>query len=62
MEAKVCEKTIVWGKQRYRTNGKDWLVQMWGTYSPDCKGIPSYRYMPIPEDRVPKEVREQSGI
>ena len=60
MKATICEKVIAFGNQRYKTNGKDWLVLMFGTYSADCKGIPSYRYMPIPEDRVPEEVKQQA--
>lgn len=61
MKATICEKVIAWGVQRYKTNGKDWMVLMFGTYSPACKGIPSWRYMPIPEDRVPKEVKQQAN-
>jgi len=61
MNAIIVEKTIAWGKQRYRTDGNgNWTVLMFGTYGPEDHGIPSYRYMPIPESKVPEEVRNQS--
>lgn len=57
MEANVCRKEIEYGGVFYRTDGKYWEVQMFGTYGPSCKGIPSYRYQSIPESKVPDEVK-----
>jgi len=57
MEAKICEKTIAYGNQRYRTDGTSWLALHYGTYSPKCNGIPSYRWMRISPDKVPAEVK-----
>ncbi len=60
MKAIICEKTIAYGKNRFRTDGNgNWKVLMFGTYSPACKGIPSYRYMPISEEKIPTKVKEQ---
>ena len=56
MKTTVCEKTIAYGKNRYKTDGSKWWTLVFGTYSPACKGIPSWRYVPIPIDKVPKEV------
>ena len=58
MKPKVIERTIAYGVQSYKTDGKNWKVLMFGTYSPACKGIPSWRYMPIPAEKVPSEVRK----
>lgn len=61
MKAKICEKTIAYGKNRFKTDGKgNWEILMFGTYSPVCNGIPSYRFMPIPESKVPAEVRRKA--
>ncbi len=62
MKPKICEKTIAYGNQRYKTDGAKWWVLMFGTYSPACNGIPSWRYMPISEDRIPKEVRKEKQL
>jgi len=56
----VSEVTIQHGKQSYKTNGKGWKVLMFGTFSPACNGIPSYKYVLISEDRVPQEVKDKS--
>lgn len=56
MEAIVCRKEINYGGTVYRTNGHTWEVQMFGTYGPSCKGIPSYRFVAISESKVPGTV------
>jgi len=44
----------------YRIDSRgNWTVLMFGTYGPEDHGIPSYRYMPIPESKVPEEVKKQ---
>ena len=56
-EAHVCEKTICLGQAEYRvTTGGKWTCLMWGWW-PDSNGTPSYRWMPIPESKVPEKVR-----
>jgi hypothetical protein len=59
-KARVCEKTIAYGKQRYRVDspGEHWQVLMFGTFGPEDKGIPRHKWMPIPKDKVPDKVRE----
>ena len=58
MDATICEKTIAYGKQRWRvsSSGK-WSVMMWGWWS-DGGGHPSYRWVGIESAKVPKEVKE----
>lgn len=60
MKASVCEKTIAYGKNRFRTDGKNWAVLMFGVYGPSCNGIPSYRFVNIPESKVPDEVKRKA--
>ena len=55
--AKVCTKIIEHEGVFYKKSENGWLVEMYGTYGPRCNGIPSYRFMPIPEHKVPREVR-----
>ena len=57
MKANVVRKEIEHGGVFYRTNGRTWEVQMFGTYGPGCKGIPSYRFVSIPESKVPDSVK-----
>ena len=58
MTATVCEKTIAFGKQRWRVNSKgQWSVLMWGWW-PDGGNYPSYRWERVDNDKVPKEVKE----
>ena len=55
MEAKVCMKEIQYGKNRLKTDGKSWWILAWGWHGPD-QGSPTYRFIPIPVDKVPEEV------
>lgn len=56
--AEITEQTIKHGKNSFKTDGRgNWKVLMFGTYSPACKGIPSYRYVKIDESKVPEEVK-----
>lgn len=57
-KAKISEKTISYGEQRYRVNLENkWLILMFGTFGPADKGIPRYAWRPIPENRVPDNVK-----
>lgn len=60
MDAKVIEKTIAYDKQRYRTNIKGvWQVLMYGSHGPNDPPVGlSWKWRNIPENRVPKKVRE----
>lgn len=60
MKATVCRQEIEHNGVIYRTNGNGWQVQMFGTYGPGCKGIPSYRFCSIPESKVPDEVQRSA--
>jgi len=61
MDAHIIEKTIAYGKNRYRTDGNgNWKILMFGTYGPEDCGIPSHRYMPIPKLEVPEDVKKQA--
>ena len=58
MRAKVCEKTIAHGKNRYKVSSDNkWSVLMWGWY-PDSKETPSYRWTNILKEQVPKVVKD----
>lgn len=62
-EAIVCEKTIAYGRQRYRvdSSGKYWQVLMFGSHGPnDPPDGLSWKWRPIPKDKVPKEVLNES--
>ena len=57
-EAILCSKTIAHGKNRYRfypTSSK-WEVLMWGWWY-NSGSYPEWRWMPIPEGKVPDEVK-----
>lgn len=59
METSVCEITISHGNQRYRTdrNGR-WQVLMFGSHGPNDPPVGlSWKWHPIPEDKVPDEVK-----
>lgn len=57
MKAVVCEKTIAYGKNRYRVSSNgNWKVLMWGCW-PHGNGIPSYKWAGIPAEKVPKVVQ-----
>lgn len=58
MKAELHGITISYGKSIYKKIGENWSVLMWGTFGPGCKGIPSYKYVGIPEIKVPKEVKQ----
>lgn len=55
--AKVCMQTIEHDGVYYRKVAYQWQVQMFGTYGPSCNGRPSHRFVPIPDENVPREVR-----
>lgn len=58
----VCEKTITYGKQRYRVNSLgEWSTLMWGWW-PDGGDYPSYRMVAIDKKKVPKEVLAKGAI
>lgn len=58
MEAKICERTISLGKNRYRIHSDgSWSSLHWGWY-PNGGDRPSYRWMSIPKDKVPEEVKK----
>ena len=61
MNAVVCEKTIVYGKQLYRTDMNDnWQVLMFGSHGPNDPVVGlSWKWNRIPTDRVPNEVRSE---
>ncbi len=56
----ICERTIAYGKQRWRVNShNEWSVLMWGWW-PDSNGYngyPSWTWQEIEINRVPKEVK-----
>jgi len=58
-QATVCGKTIAFGNQRYRVdNAENWQVLMFGSHGPNDPPVGlSWKWMPIPEGRVPKKVR-----
>ena len=60
MEAKICGKTISYGKNRYRTDLKgNWQVEMYGSHGPDDPPVGlSYKWHRIPVDKVPDEVKK----
>jgi hypothetical protein len=60
MSTRVVRKEIDHNGVIYRTNGKIWEAQMFGTYGPSCGGIPSYRFVRIDESKVPREVIESA--
>ena len=60
-KARVVEKTIAYGRCRFRSDGKgNWRVLMFGSHGPNDPPVGlSWKWGPIPEGRVPKEVREK---
>ena len=60
-KARVVEKTIAYGRCRFRSDGKgNWQVLMYGSHGPNDPPVGlSWKWGPIPEGRVPKEVREK---
>ncbi len=55
--ATVCERTIAYGKQRWRVNSNnEWSVLMWGWW-PESNQYPSWRWQYIDSNKVPKEVK-----
>ena len=60
----ISEVVIADGKNRFKTDMMgNWKVLMFGTYSPACNGIPSYRFVSIEENQVPETVKAQcNGI
>ena len=62
-KATICEKTIAYGKQRYRvnTNG-NWQVLMFGSHGYDDPHVGlSWKWRYIPRDKVPKNVKKISN-
>ena len=60
MKATICEKTIAYGKSRYRVDTKDnWQVLMYGSHCPNDPPVGlSWKWHYIPKDRVPQKVLE----
>ena len=58
--AKILDKTIAHDNRLYKTDGESWSAMMWGTYGPSCNGIPSWKWMPIPSDKVPDAVKREA--
>jgi len=60
MKATICEKTIAYGKNRYRVDTKDnWQVLMFGSHGPNDPTVGlSWKWHYIPKDRVPQKVLE----
>jgi len=59
-KASVCEKTISFGKNRYRVDSNgNWMVLMYGSHGPNDPPVGlSWKWRKIPSDRVPNEVKE----
>lgn len=56
--AEVIEKTIKYGKNRYKiTSEGNWQILMFGWW-PSNTGRPSFRWVPIEAKRVPEEVKK----
>lgn len=52
----IWETIIIYGKQRYRvTKSGSWSALFWGWY-PDSSNKPSWRWLPISQDKVPLKV------
>jgi len=62
MDTKIIEKTIAYGKQRYRMNMKGtWYVLMYGSHGPNDPPVGlSWKWHSISESRVPEEVRKEA--
>ena len=59
-KAEVVEKTIAYGKNRYRVSASGkWSVLMWGWFM-DGNEKPECRWGAIPEDRVPEAVKQKA--
>jgi hypothetical protein len=60
MKATVCEKTIAWGKNRYRVDTKgNWQCLVFGSHSPNDPPVGlSWKWISIPENKVPDEVKK----
>lgn len=61
MEAQITSKQITYGNQQYKVDSKgNWQVQTFGFHitSPNATA-PSYGWYPIPENRVPQEVKDK---
>jgi len=59
-KATVCEKTITYGQQHYRSNGNGkWQVLMYGSHGPNDPPVGlSWKWGYISEDKIPKEVKK----
>lgn len=57
-KASVCEKTIAYGRQRWRVSGGHWQVLMFGSHGPNDpqRGL-SWKWHDISKERVPHEVK-----
>jgi len=62
VKATICEKTIAFGKNRYRVDFKDnWQVLMYGSHGPNDPPVGlSWKWYHIPKNKVPKEVRRMA--
>ena len=63
-KATVIGKIIAYGPQRYRSYGNGrWEVLMYGSHGPNDPPVGlSWKWMAIPENRVPDEVRRRNDI
>ena len=59
-QAKISEKTISCGKNRYRVDtNKNWKCLVYGSHGPNDPPVGlSWKWVNIPKDKVPKEVKK----
>ena len=64
MNAYIIEKTIAYGKIRYRTDSNgNWKVLMFGSHGPSDPSVGlSWKWYRIPESKVPKDVKKEGII
>ncbi len=59
MKAKIISKSIQIGNQIWRINADEsWSVLAFGFAIGNISGIPNWHYISVPENKVPKEVKE----
>jgi len=60
MKPIICEKTIAYGKNRYRVDkNKNWQCLVFGSHGPnDPPAGLSWKWIYIPENKVPEKVKE----
>jgi len=59
MKPIICEKTIAYGKNRFRVDkNRNWKILVFGSHGPNDPPVGlSYKWIRIPENKVPKEVK-----